>query len=137
MRFYSDADTSNSSERGGQMHIAVINNDVADVKYLKEVLETIGEVTVFLSSKDFMRKVKPGAFDFAVSGMAMPEATGLDILNFLVQQKITLPVILYSNIIQKEVIMQALKLGASSYLIKPQPPEVIVQKALEIINARS
>ena len=66
----------------------------------------------------------------------MAELTGLDILKALVEKKIDLPVIIYSNVVQKEVIMQALKLGASSYLIKPQPLEVITQKALEIINAK-
>ena len=68
--------------------------------------------------------------------MVMPEITGLDILRFLVEKRIDLPVIVYSNVIQKEVIMQALKLGAGSYLINPQPAQVIVQKVLEIINAR-
>ena len=106
------------------------------VKYLKSVLETIGEVTVFLSPKEFIANIKPDAFDFAITGMVMPEITGLDILRFLVEKRIDLPVIVYSNVIQKEVIMQALKLGAGSYLINPQPAQVIVQKVLEIINAR-
>ena len=54
----------------------------------------------------------------------------------LIDNRIDLPVIVYSNVVQKEVIMQTLRLGASSYLVKPQPAEVIVQKALEVINAK-
>lgn len=139
VRFYSDtfsADNS-QSQSDGNLKIVIIESDLAVVKYLKPVVETIGEVTVFVNPKDFLSKVKPGDFDFAITGMVMPEITGLDLLRFLVEKKIDLPVIVYSHIIQKEVIMQALKLGAASYLINPQPAEVIVQKILEIINARA
>lgn len=139
VRFYSDtfrAD-SNEAQADGNLKIAIIDSDFAVIKYLKPVVETIGEVTVFVNPKEFLAKVNNGDFDFAITGMVMPEITGLDLLRFLVEKKVDLPVIVYSHIIQKEVIMQALKLGAASYLINPQPAEVIVQKILEIINART
>ena len=138
VRFYSDTHTAYGSSESseGLLKIAVIDSDMSVVKYLKSVLETIAEVTVFMTPKEFVSSVQPGSFDFAITGMVMPEITGLDILRFLVEKHIDLPIIVYSNVIQKEVIMQALKLGAGSYLINPQPAQVIVQKVLEIINAR-
>lgn len=120
----------------GSLKVAVIDTDLTVIKFLKQAAETIGEVSIFLSGKEFISKVKPGEFDIAITGMYMPEVTGLDILKFLIDNRIDLPVIVYSNVVQKEVIMQTLRLGASSYLVKPQPPEVIVQKALEVINAK-
>ena len=120
----------------GSLKVAVIDTDLTVIKFLKQAAETIGEVSIFLSGKEFVSKVKPGEFDIAITGMYMPEVTGLDILKFLIDNRIDLPVIVYSNVVQKEVIMQTLRLGASSYLVKPQPPEVIVQKALEVINAK-
>lgn len=120
----------------GSLKVAVIDTDLTVIKFLKQATETIGEVSIFLSGKEFVSKVKPGEFDIAITGMYMPEVTGLDILKFLIDNRIDLPVIVYSNVVQKEVIMQTLRLGASSYLVKPQPPEVIVQKALEVINAK-
>ena len=139
VRYYSDAGLSSfgDSSSEGQLKIAVVDTDLSVIKYLKSVVETIGEVFVFVSGKDFMAKAVTEKFDFAICGMIMPEITGLDILRYLVEQHINLPVIIYSNVVQKEVIMQALKLGASSYLIKPQPAQVIVQKILEIVNARN
>ena len=139
VRYYSDAGLSSfgDSSSEGQLKIAVVDTDLNVIKYLKSVVETIGEVFVFVSGKDFMAKAVTEKFDFAICGMIMPEITGLDILRYLVEQHINLPVIIYSNVVQKEVIMQALKLGASSYLIKPQPAQVIVQKILEIVNARN
>ncbi len=120
----------------GSLRVAIVDTDLSVVKFLKQTAETIGEVSIFLSGKEFISKVKPGDFDIAITGMYMPEVTGLDVLKFLIDNRIDLPVIVYSNVVQKEVIMQTLRLGASSYLVKPQPAEVIVQKALEVINAK-
>ena len=46
------------------------------------------------------------------------------------------PIIVYSQAVQKEMAVQALSLGAKSYLIKPQKPEVIIQKAKELLNGK-
>lgn len=138
LRFFADTGTVGENEEltAGQLKIAIIDVDPAVIQFLTRVVETIGEVTVFNGGKDFVSKVKPNQFNLAITGMYMPEATGLDVLRFLVEEKIDLPVIVYSTIVQKEVIMQTLRLGASSYLVKPQPAQVITQKALEIVNAK-
>ncbi|MBP3771458.1 MAG: response regulator [Treponema sp.] len=137
IRFFSDAETvGNNDTLSGQIQIAIVDTDISVIAYLKRTLETLGDVTVFGSGKEFLSKVQPNKFDLAVTGMYMPEVTGLDILKFLIDNHINLPVIVYSNVVQKELIMQTLKLGASSYLIKPQPAEVIAQKALEVLNAK-
>ena len=66
----------------------------------------------------------------------MPGLSGFDILNHLHIRNYKSPVIIYSNITQRETVVQALSLGAKSFLIKPQKPEVLIQKALEIINSK-
>ena len=133
MRFFADSE----SENDEKVKIAVIDTDPAVCQYLKHLCETLGEVTLFSSCKEFITKLNENnlPFTLAITGMFMPEVTGLDLLRFLIGKKVNLPVIVYSSIVQKEVIMQALRMGASSYLIKPQPQEVITQKILEIINA--
>ena len=134
------ADNGNSGEKdqidAEKLKIAIVDMDLTVVKFLRDTVETLGDVSIFLSAKEFVSKVRPNQFDLVITGMYMPEVTGLDLLKYLIDQKIDLPVIVYSNVVQKEVIMQTLKLGASSYLVKPQPAEVIVQKALEVINAK-
>jgi DNA-binding response OmpR family regulator len=67
----------------------------------------------------------------------MPGLSGFDILNFLHTKHYPSPVIIYSNITQRESVVQALSLGAKSFLVKPQKPDVIIQKSLEVINANS
>ncbi|MBQ4379452.1 MAG: response regulator [Treponema sp.] len=137
MRFFSDTGLENSNDEltTGQLKIAIIDSDQQVIKYLKDIAETLGEVTVFTSCKEFIQHINEATYTMAITGMFMPEVTGLDLLKYLVTNHIDLPVIIYSSIIQKEVIMQSLKMGASSYLIKPQSQEVITQKILEIANA--
>ncbi len=138
IRFFSDAETVGNNEEitSGQPRIAIVDNDITVIKYLKTVVETIGEVSLFGSGREFLSKLQTGQFDLVITGMYMPEITGLDLLKFFVDKRIKLPVIVYSSVVQKELIMQTLKLGASSYLIKPQPAEVIVQKCLEVLNGK-
>lgn len=138
IRFFSDAETvgNNGGLSSAQPNIAIIDNDISVIAYLKRAVETVAEVSAFASGKDFLSKIQQKHFDLVITGMYMPDVTGLDILKFLIDRHINLPVIVYSNVVQKELIMQTLKLGASSYLIKPQPEEVIVQKVLEVLNAR-
>lgn len=138
IRFFSDAETvgNNGGLSSAQPNIAIIDNDISVIAYLKRAVETVAEVSAFASGKDFLSKIQQKHFDLVITGMYMPDVTGLDILKYFIDQRINLPVIVYSNVVQKELIMQTLKLGASSYLIKPQPEEVIVQKVLEVLNAR-
>jgi len=139
MRFHSDTEEESENDElaSGNLKIAIVDTDQTVLQYLKRLCETLGEVVLFSSCKTFIQELSNGKnkYTLAISGMFMPEVTGLDLLQYLVNKRIDLPVIIYSSIVQKEVIMQALKTGASSYLIKPQPQEVLTQKILEIVNA--
>ena len=138
LKFYSDNTSEDAEELASdKLKIAIVDTDPMVISFLTGVYQTIGaSITAFNSSQAFVAKLSDAQFDLAVFGMAMQGFTGLDLLRFLIERKISLPVIIYSQIIQKEIIMQSLTLGASSYLIKPQPAEVIVKKSLEIINAK-
>jgi DNA-binding response OmpR family regulator len=66
----------------------------------------------------------------------MPGISGFDTLRRLQVLPNIAPIIVYSQAVQKEMAVQALSLGAKSYLIKPQKPEVIIQKAKELLNGK-
>ncbi|MBQ7159093.1 MAG: response regulator, partial [Treponema sp.] len=64
----------------------------------------------------------------------MPGLSGLEVLSKLAQRQTTMPVIVYSQAIQREAVMKALQLGAKAYLVKPQKPETILAKCVEILR---
>ena len=139
LKFFSDTSAPEQSKglSAESLQIALVDSDPSVITFLTSVYQSMGaEVSAFSSSAIFAETLGSKQFDLAVIGMFMQGYSGLDLLKLLVDKKITLPVIVYSQIVQKEVIMQSLTLGASSYLIKPQPSEVIIKKSLEIIHAK-
>ena len=51
--------------------------------------------------------------------LTMPEMSGLEVFQWINSNKITIPVILQTGIVDKSELNQALKLGVKEYLIKP------------------
>ena len=64
----------------------------------------------------------------------MPGLNGFDILTALRDLEYPPVVIVYSSMSNRESVIQALSLGAKSYLIKPLKPEAVVQKAQELLG---
>ncbi len=138
MRFYSDSGTTSDSDDGSTItaRAAIIDDDVVIREILKKSFENLGfEAEVFSKGSEFILEATRKNFSVLILDIFMPGLSGFDILKSLMDRKINVPTIIYSQAMQKEMIMQALQLGAKSYLLKPQKPEVIIQKALEIINA--
>ena len=75
-------------------------------------------------------------YDLAVLDIYMQGVNGFDVLNQLRAREKPIPVIVYSQAVQREYVIQALSLGAKGYLAKPQKPEVILKKAMEILHDR-
>ncbi|MBP5753447.1 MAG: response regulator, partial [Treponema sp.] len=74
-------------------------------------------------------------FDVIIMDLFLGDVNGLDILRNLQRQGFTTPIIIYSQASSKEVVIQSLSLGARTYLVKPQKPAVIIQKALSVLNS--
>ena len=64
----------------------------------------------------------------------MPDNSGIQVLQFLHQRSNTPDVIVYSANIQRDSIVKVLSLGAKHYLVKPQKPNVLIQKSLATIK---
>ncbi|MBO4727411.1 MAG: response regulator, partial [Spirochaetaceae bacterium] len=69
-----------------------------------------------------------------VLDILMPGLNGFDILTALRDLEYPPVVIVYSSMSNRESVIQALSLGAKSYLIKPLKPEAVVQKAQELLG---
>ncbi len=138
MRFYSDSGAAADSDDGSTItaRAAIIDDDVVIRELLKKSFENLGfEAETFSKGSEFILEATRKKFSVLILDIFMPGLSGFDILKSLQDRKIVIPTIIYSQAMQKEMIMQSLQLGAKSYLLKPQKPEVVTQKALEIINA--
>lgn len=136
MRFMSDTGSVNTDEEGSVLQVAIVDDDAVARKMLEDTYAKIGaETFCFTNGPDFLQAVDSQKFDIVVLDILMPGMNGFDVLNQLRAKRFSSPIIVYSQMIQREAVVQSLTLGAKSYLIKPQRPEAIINKTMEIIHA--
>lgn len=139
MRFKSDVGQSENSadDSGVEMYIkvAVIDDDSITRAILQKAFSAINARSdLFENGADFLAAIKSKAYDVVVLDILMPGLNGYEVLTALRDLEYPPAVIVYSSMSNRESVVQALSLGAKSYLIKPLKPEAVVQKAQELLG---
>lgn len=134
-------DTRFSYEAGGSLddgtvlNVAIIDADANSAEQTKQIYESISaNVTVYNSGKVFCDSYIQDKFNLVILDVLMPDNSGIQVLQFLHQRSNTPDVIVYSANIQRDSIVKVLSLGAKHYLVKPQKPNVLIQKSLATIK---
>ncbi|MBQ9495802.1 MAG: response regulator [Treponema sp.] len=139
-RFYSDSGTEQDEDSdtvGNVLRIALVDDDKITLKLLEESFKTVGATCdSYEIGTEFMAGINKHKYDLAVLDILMPGISGFDILMRLRSVRNEIPVIVYSQTTQREDVIQALSLGAKRYLAKPQKPEIVVQKAIELLHGK-
>lgn len=138
MRFQSElpAEENTNPEPKTRMKIAVIDDDPVIQQLLQATFARINADTeIFNSGIDFLTKVNTETYSVVILDIFMPGVSGFDIITTLRNNNYKAPIIVYSSATQREVVIQALSLGARSYLVKPQKPEALLQKVMEVLRA--
>lgn len=134
--FIDDRSTGDTNS-GSMMKVALVDDDVVVRKLLENAFtKASGESTLFENGTTFMKALSEGAdFDIVILDLYLPDMDGISILKTLMQRNYQVPIIIYSKASSKETVLNVLSLGAKSYLVKPQKPETIINKALEILHS--
>ena len=124
-----------TGNEGSVLSLAVIDSDENNLALVKQIFETVGAtVDTYSKGQEFSDKYEDGKYNLVILDVFIADKTGLSLLNFIKSRPYGPPVIVYSPSAQKEIIAQCLKLGAKSYLLKPQKPNVLLQKSLSILH---
>ena len=128
--------TKADEEKSSTIKVAIVDGDEATRKLLATAFQSINAETVtFENGNSFVSAIPKDQFDVIILDLYLADINGLDILRNLQRQGFTTPIIVYSQATSKEVVLQSLSLGARSYLVKPQKPALIIQKALGVLNS--
>ena len=123
---------------GSLLSVAIVDDDEVVRKILSQAFVALGITTeTFDSGAKFVQAIQSKNYDLAILDLFMQGVSGYDILKQMKTMPHPLPVIIYSQAVQREYVIQALSLGAKGYLAKPQKPEVILKKAMEVLNDRT
>lgn len=115
--------------------VLVIDDEPLMLRFMAETLKRQGkEVATAENGAEGIRLLETESFDLVISDMKMPQKNGLDVLKAAKGLNPSLLVILATAHGTIESAVEAMKLGAFNYLIKPFSPEAlegVLEKAEE------
>lgn len=135
--FFSDksSDAIDSTNSGTVLHVAIIDSDTQSLLLTRTVFETVGsKCSQYIRGEDFLADYEPGKFDLVILDIQISDNRGLEILQTFQHQHDAPPVVIYSQSLQKDLVVKVLSAGARSYIIKPQKPNVLLQKCLQLLR---
>ncbi len=114
--------------------LTIVDDDPAFTQYLTTLLSTRGyTVNAFTSGADFLRSLGRGTGpDVVLLDVLMPGMDGLETLRAIRSAHHTLQVIMLSGTQVPATIVDAVRLGAVDYVVKPDDPEGLGEAALEV-----
>lgn len=136
-RFSSDSTSYNSKAKktGTVLKIAIIDDNLDSLNEIKNCFIEIGADCVpYTSGQDFLNSYQSEGFNLVIHDVLLKDQTGLNVLRTLQTEPDSPPVLVYSQGLQRDFIIKVLSSGAKSYLVKPQKPQVLIQKALSILG---
>lgn len=137
-RFSSDSGSKEIDQGVGSVfNLAIIDSNPQTAKMTAAVFSTIGATAeIYTSGSDFMTNYVPDKFNLVILDVLIPDQSGFDILKSSRADPLSPPVLVYTQNAQRELIVKVLGMGASAYLVKPQKPDVLLSKSLQLLNHR-
>jgi PAS domain S-box-containing protein len=119
-----------------------LEDDSSDAELIYELLEAghiICEVTRVQTRAEFMAALKDTGIDLVLADYKLPSFDGLSALHLAVSERPGLPFIFVSGTLGEEVAVEALKIGATDYVLKERLSRLVpsVQRALGEARGRA
>lgn len=98
---------------------------------IKVILSNSGKKAInILSDKEYQNEI-----DLVLLDLTMPKMNGLEVLKWVNNKKITIPVILQTGIEDESELNKAFKLGIKDYLVKPYTKEKLYEFIVKYAKA--
>ena len=115
-------------------HILIIDDEAALRQTLARVLQQAGfEVTTAENGEQGLDFLKTTDFNMVFMDLRMPGLAGLEVLKLIHASHPSLPVVLFTAQPDLNSAVEALRNGATDYLLKPLKPQAIIERAQTIL----
>ena len=115
-------------------HVLIIDDEVNLRQTLARILHGAGfEVTTAENGKQGIALLSQQVFDLVYMDIRMPDMSGLEVLKIIHADSPQLPVILFTAQPDLNTAVEALRSGATDYLLKPLKPEEIIRRTNAIL----
>jgi PAS domain S-box-containing protein len=124
-----------------RLRILYLEDDPKDAELVQETLaidDIDAEITRVETEADFIAALEQGGFDLILADYTLPSFDGLSALKIAQQNWPHLPLIFVSGTLGEEVAIEALKIGATDYVLKTRLSRIVpsVQRALREAEER-
>jgi PAS domain S-box-containing protein len=124
------------------LRILSIEDDPKDTELIRDLLETEGmvcEVTRIDTQAALLASVEQGGFDLILADYSLPSFDGISALKFAMKTCPDVPFIFVSGTLGEEVAIEALKIGATDYVLKTRLSRLVpsVLRALREATQRA
>lgn len=115
-------------------HILIIDDEASLRKTMARILQQAGfEVTTADSAEKGLDYLKTTTFDMVLTDLRMPGIQGMEALKLIHTRYPSLPVVLFTAQPDITSAVEALRHGATDYLLKPIKPEIIIERTRSIL----
>ena len=115
-------------------HILIIDDEASLRKTMARILQQAGfEVTTADSAEKGLDYLRTTQFDMVLTDLRMPGMQGMDALKLIHTNYPSLPVVLFTAQPDINSAVEALRHGATDYLLKPIKPEIIIERTRSIL----
>lgn len=137
LRFKGDsgAGTTELSALGDTVEIVIVDDDFIIQELIRTAFaDTKFQITAYNNGREFVDVADNLTPDLVFLDLMMPEMDGFQVLQNLKERSVRLPIIVLSALSKRETVVEALKLGVTSYMIKPLKPQDLRKKASEVLQ---
>ncbi|MDZ7374178.1 MAG: response regulator [candidate division KSB1 bacterium] len=114
------------------MRFLAVDDSPTMLRIIVNTLQRLGyqEVEGASDGVEALEKLRRAHFDLVITDWNMPRMTGLELLQEMRRDPNLkgIPVLMVTTRSVKEDIVQAVKLGACSYVVKPFTPQILKEK---------
>lgn len=115
-------------------HILIIDDEASLRKTMARILQQAGfEVTTAESAEQGLDFLKTTPFDMVLTDLRMPGMPGMDALKLIHAGYPHIPVVLFTAQPDINSAVDALRHGATDYLLKPIKPEAMIERTRTIL----
>jgi len=118
--------------------ILYVDDEVSALKVLSAIIKKAGfDVITASTAEEAISLLKKTEVNSIILDYRLPGMDGIDMLKWLKQEGIKVPTVMLTAYGTIEKAVEAMKLGAYHYLIKPVDPELLINVINEAINKYS
>lgn len=116
-------------------HILIVDDETSIRQTMARILLRAGfEVTTVTNAQEALTIIEEHAFDLAYLDIRLPDMNGLEVLKTMRSKGPDMPIILFTAQPDVHSAVEALRRGATDYLMKPLKPEVVIQRTRDILE---